>query len=762
MDAPHDNAAVRVRNAVPIIALLILLTGAPQWLHAQQQVALVLEEGISGAVWDVAVSAAGTTVYSCGRDSTAKAWSAITGEGRHVYRSDSATLVTCLALAADDRTLATGDMRGRVTVWNAQSGAVIAEIAAHTQYVQSLAFSRDGRFVFSAGRDDRVCVWDAASGRIVRSFEAQQVWINDLALSNDGRLLATAGQDGTIKVFDAQTGTLLFSPGYHERFAKSVAFSSDDATLISSGRDARIRLWDVKRRALSGECAIEGGYPRSITLVQGGDLMAVCLMDGLLQIWNWKKSQLQRTLPYSYGAMAAAFDKAARRLYSAHTDGSVKVWNAADGTQLASMVGFNNGQWLTYTPDGYYDCSAFGDVYVKWRSGETLHPLEQYMALYKQPGIVEDALSGAHVSTARIERIAAPPSIRILAPRPDQLFAFGAEPTELLLELRATDARRVERVSLTLNGRQLRDDALAAPEVLERSDTALTLRYRLPVLPGVNVIEAVAINAARVRSRKEGAVVKVETQDRRAPNLFVLSVGIDEYAPHYPDLRFASLDARRLADALARQEGGMYTRVYTQVLTNKDATRDRVIAALGGFPAMTQNDVLVLFFSGHGVRARATKAEASYYFLTAGVSKDKVAKSALRWDDLARGVMAMKAGRVILLLDACHSGAVSDGASNEKVAAALAGDLGIVFASSSGNEYSFENQAWGHGAFTKALLDALGGAADYTKDAVIDWNELQLYVSKAVQDMTSGGQHPMVPRLEQFIPFDIARVNERR
>jgi DNA-binding beta-propeller fold protein YncE len=753
----QTQAAARVRAAA-LLAFLILLIVASAPLHAQQQAQLVLEEGISGAVWDVATGSAGTTVFSCGRDSTAKAWSTTTGEGRRIFRTDSATLVTCLALTADDRTLATGDMHGRVTVWNTETGAMIATIPAHTQYVQSLAFSRDGRLLYSAGRDDRISVWDAASGRIVRSTAAEQVWINDLALSHDGRLVATAGQDGTIKVFDAQTGTLLFSPGYHQRFAKSVAFSPDDATLVSSGRDARIRLWDVKRRALAGEFAIEGGYPRSLALQQGGDQMAVCLMDGLVQIWNWRKAQLVRTLPYSYGAMAASFDKGGKRLYTAHTDGSVKVWNAADGTQIVSMVGFNNGQWLTYTPDGYYDCSAFGDVYVKWRVDDILHPLEQYTAVYKQPAIIEDALSGTYVSAARIERVAVPPEVRITSPRNGQLFAFGSEPTDVILELRATDARRVERVALTLNGRQLRDDALAAPEVLERSDTALALRYRLPVLPGVNVIEAVAINAARVRSARRSAVVRVETQDRSAPNLFVLAVGIDEYAPAWPDLRFASLDARRLADALARQEGGMYTRVYTQVLTNREATRERVLAAIGGFPRMSRNDVLVMFFSGHGVRARAAKGEASYYFLTANVAKNKVPTSALRWDDLARAVQTMQAGRVILLLDACHSGAVSDGASNEKVAAALAGDLGIVFASSSGNEYSFENQSWGHGAFTKALLDALAGGADYTKDAVIDWNELQLFVSRAVQDMTGGGQHPMVPRLEQFIPFEIARV----
>jgi len=33
----------------------------------------------------------------------------------------------------------------------------------------------------------------------------------------------------------------------------------------------------------------------------------------------------------------------------------------------------------------------------------------------------------------------------------------------------------------------------------------------------------------------------------------------------------------------------------------------------------------------------------------------------------------------------------------------------VVFASSSGADYSIEDAEWGHGAFTKALIDGLGG-----------------------------------------------------
>ena len=168
--------------------------------------------------------------------------------------------------------------------------------------------------------------------------------------------------------------------------------------------------------------------------------------------------------------------------------------------------------------------------------------------------------------------------------------------------------------------------------------------------------------------------------------------------------------------------------------------------------------MLVLFFGGHGVRARNAGGTTEYYFVTPGSTSKTVSKLGLSWDDFAKPLAQTRAGRVILFLDACHSGSVSTGASNEKVASALANKVGIVLASSSGNEYSFEDRAWGHGAFTKSLLDGIAGGADFTKDNIVDWSELQLYVGTTVKALTRGGQNPMIPRLEEFANFNFSRI----
>ena len=61
---------------------------------------------------------------------------------------------------------------------------------------------------------------------------------------------------------------------------------------------------------------------------------------------------------------------------------------------------------------------------------------------------------------------------------------------------------------------------------------------------------------------------------------------------------------------------------------------------------------------------------------------------------------------------------------------------------STGSEVSIEDPAWGHGAFTKALLDGLDGPADYDQDGVITLKELDLYVTRNVKKLTNGSQRP--------------------
>jgi uncharacterized caspase-like protein len=115
-------------------------------------------------------------------------------------------------------------------------------------------------------------------------------------------------------------------------------------------------------------------------------------------------------------------------------------------------------------------------------------------------------------------------------------------------------------------------------------------------------------------------------------------------------------------------------------------------------------------------------------------------------DQLA-GLLSPRDGRVLVLVDACHAGAVTgDGstlASNAELSRQTIATANVsVLTSSSFDEVSFEDAKYdNHGAFTKALLDALGKGADHLLGSV-STTQLMHYVSTHVPNLTNDHQHP--------------------
>ncbi len=103
-------------------------------------------------------------------------------------------------------------------------------------------------------------------------------------------------------------------------------------------------------------------------------------------------------------------------------------------------------------------------------------------------------------------------------------------------------------------------------------------------------------------------------------------------------------------------------------------------------------------------------------------------------------------GRVLLLLDARHSGAFGAGSSSaisgaRDLQSIVNMDNVTVLASSTKDELSLEGSTWKHGAFTKTFLDALNGGADPQGRGVISVSELVSAMQKGLEGLTGGKQH---------------------
>jgi uncharacterized caspase-like protein len=200
--------------------------------------------------------------------------------------------------------------------------------------------------------------------------------------------------------------------------------------------------------------------------------------------------------------------------------------------------------------------------------------------------------------------------------------------------------------------------------------------------------------------------------------------------------------------------------VEIKVLTDAEATKGNILDGLEWLQRQTTSkDVAVLFFAGHGIN----DPSGIFYFLPADADLERLKRTGLAQTDIVSTVATI-AGKVLVFMDACHSGnlmgkvkrraAVETTAVINELASAENG--AVVFSSASGRQYALENTEWGNGAFTKGLVEGLTGKADYRGTGRITVNMLDLYISERVKELTKGEQTPTTVKPPNVPDFPVA------
>ena len=113
-------------------------------------------------------------------------------------------LITALTFDAKGQRLATGNMNGRVRIWDLTRSPPTStdRELQHEGRVTDLAFSPDGRWLVSSGVDEYVIVWDTAHpDRIAAQAKGDPQGVNSVVFHPEGRWLAAAGSEGDIAIW---------------------------------------------------------------------------------------------------------------------------------------------------------------------------------------------------------------------------------------------------------------------------------------------------------------------------------------------------------------------------------------------------------------------------------------------------------------------------------------------------------------------------------------------------------------------------------
>jgi len=227
----------------------------------------------------------------------------------------------------------------------------------------------------------------------------------------------------------------------------------------------------------------------------------------------------------------------------------------------------------------------------------------------------------------------------------------------------------------------------------------------------------------------------------------LLAVGVSKYLRKDYELGFPAKDARDFANAMLKQENREYGVVIAKVLADARATRSAVLSCLTWLSDVSEkDDVVILFLAGHGI----SEDTGQYYFMGYDAEPERIEETGIGERDLRDSLRRVR-GKAVFFVDTCFAGKViGDARIARKELARLADTLSsaengvVVFAASSGRQLSQESDAWGNGAFTKALVEGLSGAADILKKGRVTFLGLAYFISEAVRQLTNGKQTPVL------------------
>jgi tetratricopeptide (TPR) repeat protein len=202
---------------------------------------------------------------------------------------------------------------------------------------------------------------------------------------------------------------------------------------------------------------------------------------------------------------------------------------------------------------------------------------------------------------------------------------------------------------------------------------------------------------------------------------WALVIGISKFVDPGINLKYADKDAKDFRDFLVNKAN--FAADHVKLLLNENATRADILDYLGDkfLPHVAmQNDLVVIFISSHGSPSHADVAGAN--FLVANDTQpEHLFATGISMQELASIIkQRVHANRVVIFLDACHSGAALTSEkgilrkSNFDAQDVMQGTGQFVVCSSEPGESSWESKNYDNGVFTKHLLAALASNGEKT------------------------------------------------
>lgn len=725
----------------------------------------------------------GNTVVTASDDYTAKIWDTKSGKLLKILNGHI-DWINSVQYSPDGQKLVTASSDGTAKIWDTKSGKLIEDLKGHNNWVNSAEFSPDGEKVVTTSNDSTTKIWEVMSGKLLLNLEnhtssvdyaefsldgqkvltfydnVTEIWnvssgklhtvlkghsmfVNSAEFSRNGQKIVTSSQDGIVNVWDARNGKLLKKLKGHSEFVKSAKFSPDGLRIItiSGFQYQTVKISDAISGELIADLFVQNGSINYVEFSPDGQRIITASDGGFAKIWDVSSGKLLFNLIGHSGALnSAEFSPDGKLIVTSSVDNTSMLWNANTGELLYTFFAVDSSDYLVVDKYYRYDGTPGARKLLYFTCGTEIIELDQLKDQLWVPNLAERILNGETIEAKKLEDLdicQLTPVVEEKTKSDAQEYVFAITPqrgglgkTVLYVNDFPIKTYRPDNLFKTSTGYLLK---ISRSELLSNFVSGETNQ--------VSVRSFIANDL--IGSRGELIIDSdLEKQKPPPPNLYAVMIGVSDYKGEELDLKYAAKDAKDLSAALTisaqkllNYDGQEHVFVYDLTtsegkyrLPEKEAIR-KLLQEIG--LKTKPNDMLLLFFAGHGVMAG--EANKQFYFLTADASPSTAVEnpsavgiSMLELMDWVK-LQNVNAQKRILILDACNSGqAIKDfvklGGNEQGYMAARSDEYGqqikaidklneqtgfSILAASASSQSAYEMGRYSQGLLTYSLLRAI-------------------------------------------------------
>ena len=718
----------------------------------------------------------GKYVLTASYDNTARLWEVPGGKFLREFKGHEDYLNTAL-FSPDGKYIVTASWDNTAKVWQVSDGALVSELKGHTRKIRTANFSPDGKYIITASWDSTAKIWHALDGHLLKNLKGHRDEVRTAVFSPDGKFIVTSSWDKTAKIWQASDGRFLTELKGHKARVNSAIFSPDGKNIVTSSMDNTARIWQANTGKLISELKGHKQSVNSTMYSPDGKIILTESWDNTAKIWNASTGKLLNDLKGHAGSLkSATFSYDGTYIVTTSEDNTLKKWNALTGNFLYTFFAVDSIDYLIINNHGQYDGTEAARKMLYYVCENEIVDLEQFKDLTWEPNLAGkiNGLNKERITAKKLSEI----NICNYTPGVEEKdFSNGMYHYEI-----TPKKGGVGEVQLYVNNKLVQN---YDPSLLTKKGNSFLLSVSQEkvsdyfVSNGDNAVVVKATTSLGSMISRGGVLPGLnEKKSQGNPNIYILSIGVSQYKGELLKLSYASKDARDFSQVITASAQKLLNingrqNVHTYIFNTEAGSRrwpakadiEKLIDTIA--LKAKADDILIIFFAGHGVLQAGEK---NFYLLTAeasGFELNGIEKEvAISTNELKEWLRKIKANKQVLILDACNSGEVIQNfqelvlkrdvpADQQRALESLKDKTGMfILSASASGQSAYEASIYGQGLLTYSLLSGIkfgGGLRDNKFIDITQWFNFASENAKGLAQNIGRRQDPQILGNASFV-----------